>query len=61
MPTCTTSIDRTYYTISDAATYVGASRDTIRRLIASQELPAKRVRRLWFVPKSDLDRLFGGR
>ncbi|MDR1213845.1 MAG: excisionase family DNA-binding protein [Propionibacteriaceae bacterium] len=48
----------TYLTIPAAAEDVGISQDTIRRLIADGTLPAKRVRRLWFIPRAELDRVF---
>ncbi|UNC92404.1 helix-turn-helix domain-containing protein [Candidatus Contubernalis alkaliaceticus] len=42
------------YTIDMAAEYLKVSAQTIRKLIETEELPAKKIGRLWRIRQEDL-------
>ena len=44
-----------YLSIREAAAYVRVSPDTVRRLIRTGKLPARRVGGQWRIRRSDLD------
>ncbi len=49
-----------YLTVAEAAAMLGVSLDTVRRRIASGELPATRIgARVWAIPADGIDQLRG--
>ena len=49
----------TLYTIDEVARLLRVSPDTVRRMIASKELEAIKVRGQWRIKKSSVDKLLG--
>lgn len=41
--------------ISEAAEYLGVTKDTIRNWIKKSDIPARKIGKLWKFKKSDLD------
>ena len=47
--------NESWINLSDAAEYVGVSKDTIRNWIKNSNMPAHKVGRLWKFKKSEID------
>jgi excisionase family DNA binding protein len=50
-------VDPLVYSIADAADALRTSKDTVRRMIASDELEAHKLRAQWRIPKAAVDAL----
>jgi excisionase family DNA binding protein len=44
-----------WYSLEEIAEYLGISKDTVHRLIRTQEMPAHKVGKLWKFKTSEID------
>lgn len=52
--------EQEYFSISDAAVFIGVSKRTIERLIATNQIQVTRLNRRVIIPKRNISKLFEG-
>jgi excisionase family DNA binding protein len=52
--------EKEYFSISDAAVFIGVSKRTIERLIATNQIKVTRLNRRVIIPKRNISKLFEG-